>query len=227
MDPALIAFAYGAGVLASVNPCGFVMLPGLVALQVTGSGAEQGTERADAVLHGLGFGLSATAGFLLVFGVIGSAIALGLHAVVGAFPALGLLVGLGLVAAGARLATTHRPLPSGWVPRGPALGGSRTPFAFGLAYGLASLACTLPIFLAVVGGSLVSAGVLGAIGPLLAYGFGMGSVLVLVALGVALATTLVQRALRRIMPWVEVLGALSLIAVGGYLTWYWLAVLLR
>ena len=55
----------------------------------------------------------------------------------------------------------------------------------------------------------------------------MGSVLVLVALGVALATTVVQRALRRIMPWVEELGALLLIAVGGYLTWYWIAVLLR
>jgi cytochrome c biogenesis protein CcdA len=227
MDPSVIAFAYGAGVLASVNPCGFVMLPGLVALQVTGAGADPGAERADAVLRGLGFGLSATAGFLLVFGVIGGVIALGLRAVVGAFPAIGLLVGLGLVGTGLWLAIARRPLPTGWLPRGPALGGSRAPFAFGLAYGLASLACTLPIFLAVVGGSLASAGVLGAVGPLIAYGFGMGSVLVLVALGVALTTTLVQRALRRIMPWVEELGALSLIVVGGYLTWYWSTVLIR
>jgi cytochrome c biogenesis protein CcdA len=227
MDPAVIAFAYGAGVLASVNPCGFVMLPGLVALQVTGAGADQGAVRGDAVLRGLGFGLSATAGFLVVFGVLGGAIAVGLHAIVGAFPAVGLLVGLGLVATGLWLAIARRPLPSGWLPRGPALGGPRAPFVFGLAYGLASLACTLPIFLAVIGGSLATAGVLGAIGPLLAYGVGMGSVLVLVALGVALATTVVQRALRRIMPWVEQLGALSLIAVGGYLTWYWIAVLVR
>jgi cytochrome c biogenesis protein CcdA len=58
MDPAVIAFAYGAGVLASVNPCGFVMLPGLVALQVTGAGADQGAVRGDAVLRGLGFGAS-------------------------------------------------------------------------------------------------------------------------------------------------------------------------
>ncbi len=227
MDLAVVALAYGAGVLASVNPCGFVMLPGLVALQVSGAGGDDAHSGGDAVLRGLAFGLSATVGFLVVFGVLGGAIAVGLHAIVGAFPALGLLVGLGLVATGLWLAIARRPLPTGWLPRGPALGGPRAPFAFGLAYGLASLACTLPIFLAVIGGSLATAGVLGAIGPLLAYGFGMASVLVLVALGVALATTQVQRVLRRIMPWVEQLGALSLIAVGGYLTWYWIAVLLR
>jgi hypothetical protein len=55
----------------------------------------------------------------------------------------------------------------------------------------------------------------------------MGSVLVLVAVGVALATTLVQRILRRIMPWVEQAGAVALMAVGLYLTAYWLIVLAR
>ncbi len=227
MDPALVAFAFGAGVLATVNPCGFVMLPGLVALQTTGVGDGDGRSRADAVLTGLGFGLSATAGFLLVFGVVGGVISLGLHAVVGAFPALGLVVGISLLAIGAWLAILRRPLPMAWLPRGPALGANRAPFAFGLAYGLASLACTLPIFLAVIGGSLVTAGILGALGPLVAYGLGMGSVLVLVTLGVALATTFAQRALRRLMPWVEKIGALALLAVGGYLTVYWLSVLAR
>ena len=229
MDPAVIAFAYGAGVLASVNPCGFVMLPGLVALQVSGGGSDDAHASGDAVLRGLGFGLSATAGFLFVFGAVGGAIALGLHALVGLLPALGLIVGLGLLATGAWMALARRPLPSRWLPRGPALGlgANRGPLAFGLAYGVAPLACTLPIFLAVIGGSLVSAGLLGTIGPLLAYALGMGSVLVLVALGAALATTVVQRHLRRIMPWVEELGALSLLGVGGYLTWYWVAVLVR
>ena len=227
VDLAVIAFAYGAGVLASVNPCGFLMLPGLVALQVSGAGGDDGHASGDAVLRGLGFGLSATAGFLLVFGAVGGAIALGLRAIVGVFPALGLIAGLGLLATGAWLAVARRPLPSRWLPRGPALGANRGPFAFGLAYGVASLACTLPIFLAVIGGSLVSAGLLGAIVPLLAYALGMGSVLVLVALGAALATTMAQRPLRRIMPWVEQVGALTLAAVGLYLTAYWVGVLVR
>ena len=147
--------------------------------------------------------------------------------VVDVFPALGLMVGVGLLGIGAWLALARRPLPTRWLPRGPALGASRGPFAFGLAYGAASLACTLPIFLAVIGGSLVSAGLLGAIVPLVAYALGMGSVLVLVALGAALATTMVQRPLRRIMPWVEQAGALALAAVGLYLTVYWVQVLAR
>lgn len=226
MDLAVVALAYGAGVLASVNPCGFIMLPGLVALRISGAGNDA-QARGDAVLRGFGFGLSATAGFLLVFGALGGAIALGLHAVVDVFPALGLMVGVGLLGIGAWLALARRPLPTRWLPRGPALGASRGPFAFGLAYGAASLACTLPIFLAVIGGSLVSAGFLGAIVPLVAYALGMGSVLVLVALGAALATTMVQRPLRRIMPWVEQAGALALAAVGLYLTVYWVQVLAR
>jgi cytochrome c biogenesis protein CcdA len=226
MDLAVVALAYGAGVLASVNPCGFIMLPGLVALRISGAGNDA-QARGDAVLRGFGFGLSATAGFLLVFGALGGAIALGLHAVVDVFPALGLMVGVGLLGIGAWLALARRPLPTRWLPRGPALGASRGPFAFGLAYGAASLACTLPIFLAVIGGSLVSAGLLGAIVPLVAYALGMGSVLVLVALGAALATTMVQRPLRRIMPWVEQAGALALAAVGLYLTVYWVQVLAR
>ena len=145
MDLAVVALAYGAGVLASVNPCGFIMLPGLVALRISGAGNDA-QARGDAVLRGFGFGLSATAGFLLVFGALGGAIALGLHAVVDVFPALGLMVGVGLLGIGAWLALARRPLPTRWLPRGPALGASRGPFAFGLAYGAASLACTLPIF---------------------------------------------------------------------------------
>ncbi|GAC1670018.1 MAG: hypothetical protein NVS9B8_13180 [Candidatus Limnocylindrales bacterium] len=78
-----------------------------------------------------------------------------------------------------------------------------------------------------IGGSLVSTGLLGAIVPLVAYALGMGSVLVLVALGAALATTVVQRPLRRIMPRVEQAGALALAAVGLYLTVYWVQLLVR
>ena len=32
MDLAVVALAYGAGVLASVNPCGFIMLPAMIYL---------------------------------------------------------------------------------------------------------------------------------------------------------------------------------------------------
>jgi digeranylgeranylglycerophospholipid reductase len=58
-------------------------------------------------------------------------------------------------------------------------------FLFGLAYGAASLGCTLPAFLAVVGSSIAAGGVVAGAVRFVGYGLGMASVLV--ALTVALA----------------------------------------
>ena len=66
---------------------------------------------------------------------------------------------------------------------------SRSVFMYGLAYGFASLSCTLPIFLAVVGASLTSAGVAGMSVMFTAYGIGMAVVLMSVAIGAALINT--------------------------------------
>jgi cytochrome c biogenesis protein CcdA len=48
--------------------------------------------------------------------------------------------------------------------------------AYGLAFALSSLGCTLPLFLAVVGTGLARAGIAGALGQLVLYALGMGAV---------------------------------------------------
>src|SRR5262249_58489596 len=57
--------------------------------------------------------------------------------------------------------------------------------AYGAAYGLASLGCTLPVFLGVVATSLQLHGLAGAIGQFVLFGIGMGLVLAVLTLATA------------------------------------------
>jgi hypothetical protein len=83
-----------------------------------------------------------------------------------------------------------------------------------LAYGFASLSCTLPIFLAVVGASLTASGPGGMAVMFAAYAAGMATVLMSVALGAALFKDAVAQWFRRFMPYVHRLGAILLIGAG-------------
>jgi cytochrome c biogenesis protein CcdA len=95
-------------------------------------------------------------------------------------------------------------------------------FLFGLGYGLASLSCTLPVFLSVVGGSVAVRGPLTALGQFILYGLGMGSVILALTLSLAVFEAGVVRGLRRVQPYVERAGALLAIGAGAYIVYYWL-----
>lgn len=232
MTPELpLAYAFTAGAFATVNPCGFAMLPAYVAYHL---GAED-PRFGDAPLwarglRGLALGLVATLGFMVLFGGVGLVFSLGGRAIVGAVPWAALLIGVGLVLLGvATLAGRALPL------RVPALGrlglnrrlGWRGVFLFGLGYGIASLSCTLPIFLVVVGTSLAAAGLAGSLGGFLAYAAGMGAVLTAVTVGAAVFKGAVARLLRRVVPHVERASAVLLVGAGLYIVTYWGGPLLR
>ena len=221
MDIGLFGFALVAGGLATVNPCGFVMLPALVAVQLRQTAGSDEIGRAALIARGIGFGLRATVGFLVVFGLLGLAVGLGARSLVRLFPFGGFLVGAVLLAIGMYSLLGRRPLPIPGLGRGrfgrPVSGG----VAFGAAYAVASLSCTLPIFLAVVGGTLLSEGIGASLVPFLGYAAGMGGVLLAVTLATALSAGAVVRVLRRAMPIVEQAGSVLLVGIGVYLVAYW------
>ncbi len=108
-----LALAFGAGVLAVFNPCGFALLPAFVSYTV-GRGATTSPDQRAAdetpetpvairLLRGLMLGLPLTVGFLLVFLAAGGALAAGGRALAQVFPWLGIIVGLALVGMGVRL----------------------------------------------------------------------------------------------------------------------------
>ena len=75
---------------------------------------------------------------------------------------------------------------------------------FGISYAIASIGCTLPIFMAVLfGGLFVDNGfVAGTLGVAI-YGLGMGLVLTALTITLALAEGGLLAVLRRAMPWVD------------------------
>jgi len=60
-------------------------------------------------------------------------------------------------------------------------------FLFGIAFGAASLSCTLPIFLTVVGSAFTADGTGAGLAQFLSYALGMGSVVLALTVTAALA----------------------------------------
>lgn len=95
--------------------------------------------------------------------------------------------------------------------------GPQAMFLYGIAYGLASLGCALPVFLSVVAGALTAGGIVPGILMFVSYSLGMGAVLVSVALGTVLFKGAVARWLRGLLPHVKALSSIILVVAGLYL----------
>jgi len=101
--------------------------------------------------------------------------------------------------------------------------GVRGFFLFGVAFGAASLSCTLPIFLVVVGSALATGGFLSGLVQFVSYGMGMGLVLILFTLGIALLKEgIIVSKVQGLLPYVERATAVLLLFAGSYIVYYWL-----
>lgn len=216
-----LSIAFVAGGLATLNPCGFPLLPAYLSFYV-GADERRLPRATSRVAQGLLAGLLVTAGFLGVFAIVGLPIVFGAGVVADAVPWAGLAIGL-LLASTGLLALSGRRVALG--VRNPVrLGRNRgrgTMFLFGVGYGIASVGCTLPLFLVLVGASL---GAESGDSLLVFTAYGLGMALVLTALSVAasLARQGLARSLRRLLPHLSrIAGALLLIA-GSYVSYYWL-----
>ena len=216
-----VALAFVAGAFASVNPCGFALLPAFMSLYL-GAHEDSLPRTPTRVVQGLVVGGLMTAGFLGVFVVVGLPISYGATQLTRALPWVGLAIGIvlslvGLVVLLGKTITVAMPRPVS----APSGRGARTVILFGAAYGIASLACTLPVFLAVLGASLAVQGTAGAFVVFGAYGLGMALVLMALSVATAVFKDGRARAMRRILPYVGRLAGALLVLTGAYLTYYW------
>lgn len=214
-----IAIAYLAGVLAAFNPCGFALLPGYLALFLAD---ESATDRPSRIRRALVVGLAVTAGFIGVFAIAGLAVSV-LSLTFGSWLSW-LTMGMGVLLVLAGVATLAGrsisvPLPK---VRGVAVNRSLTGMVgYGVIYATVSLSCTLPVFLASVGVAFTdTAGLLSGGVALLAYSLGMGSVLTVAALLVAVAGDSGGRRLRRLTPVMLRISGVFLVLAGAYVGWY-------
>ncbi len=211
------AVAVAAGMAASVNPCGFVLLPAYLAMFV---GDDQPSHGA-AVVRALRVSGALTAGFVATFALFGVLITPVAISIERYLPWVTIVIGLGLVGLGAVLAAgghfTVR------FPRLSARGGGRglgSMFWFGVSYAVASLSCTIGPFLAVTSSTFTSRSVASGVATFVAYGLGMGVVIAALTVGVALAQDGLAVTLRRALPYVSRASGVLLVAAGAYVAWY-------
>jgi len=208
--------------VATVNPCGFAMLPAYISYYLA---TEDETPQSDVqrLWRALLVGTTVTAGFVVLFAVAGVLISLGAYVLVSAMPWIGFFIGVALVLLGLwLLAGNHIQVPGLPALQAQRRRSLRAMFAFGVAYGLASLSCTLPVFLIVVGAAFTQRGPAQALGQFLAYGVGMGVILMGITVGLALFREMALASVRRVLPYVERASAVLLAGAGGYIIYYWL-----
>lgn len=219
-----LALAFAAGLVASVNPCGFALLPPLLSYYLGSEPAER--NRFLRIADGLTVGLVLTAGFMVVFGGAGVLVSIGVHTFVRVVPWLSVVMGLLIMALGAWL-IAGRHLTIAFAGPGARQGGSRyrSLFGFGIAYAVGSLSCTLPVFLLVVTTGLAAGSVGGTLTVFVAYAIGMALILMLLCLATSSLRELIVRRVKRVYPYLNRISGSLLVLGGGWVAYYWISLL--
>lgn len=222
-----LVLAYGAGLLSTVNPCGFALLPAFLAYYIGERDAGPAPTVLTRIARGFVVGLSVSAGFAGVFVIAGVLLSLGLRTLVGAIPWAAVAIGALLAILGiAMLAGRHVGITvAARFERGSR--GQRRAVIFGGAFALASLSCTVAVYLAVIAQALASKSAAQLIGVFIAYSVGATTILLSLTIATALARGALVRWVRRVLPLVERLAGVLLLLSGGYLIAYWLPQLLH
>lgn len=219
-------YAFALGAVAAFNPCGFALVPAYLGLylrdDVTRSGLGVRLTRSVAVAVVVG------ASFTALFGAVGAVFSLGPTLIVRSLPWIGLVVGVALVLFGG-LVLSGRSIASSLPDRLAARVGKRAGtsgvggyVAFGVAYGAASLGCTLPLFLALMGTATATGGLWSAPIAFVLYGAGMAAALGVLAIVAGVASFGILHRVRGFGRIVTTLSAGLLLLSGAYVVYYWL-----
>jgi cytochrome c-type biogenesis protein len=214
-----LAYAFSAGMVAAVNPCGFPMLPAYLSFFIGAD--DDSSDRASRIPRALGSAAAVSLGFFVVFVGVGLPIDAGLDVLMEGVPWLTMAIGAALVAFGVSLLVGRGPRFT--LPRLDKGGRTRrfgSMVLFGMSYAIASLGCTLPIFLIAVAGTTERANLLSGVSAFLAYAAGMSVVLLFVSLALALAREGMVRRMRSALRYVDLIAGVLLVGVGVYLTYY-------
>lgn len=211
------------GMVAAVNPCGFILLPTylmyFLGLQGTMPGSQRATMRRAVVVSA-----AVSAGFLSVFLIAGliswrftSWINENAKYATGAIGVALLVLGIAMLF-GYKLPFMTPRLDSGGE------GGPKQSvgamFVYGIAYAIASIGCTIGLFIATVFSASERDGIAAGVGNMLAYGAGMALLVSALTIALASANTSLLKLLRGSLQYVDRIAAVFVVLSGLYLIWY-------
>jgi cytochrome c-type biogenesis protein len=212
-------YAFTAGLVAAFNPCGFPMLPAYLSffIELDDESESSGTRVPQAILSAL----AVAVGFFVVFVGLGFPINAGITSIYRWMPWFTIVIGLCLGALGIATLAGYR--LKVMLPRLDRGGRDRTfgsMFMFGVSYAVASLSCTLPVYLAVVVGTSRRENLLSAVVALLCYVAGMTVILLSLSVAIALARDGIVHRMRALVQYVDRVAGMLLLLVGAYLVYY-------
>lgn len=221
MIDAPLAAAFTAGMVATVNPCGFAMLPAYLGFFLGVEKGEEGEQATVGLARALVVGSAVSAGFLLFFAIAGAILSW-------TSLALPQYTAWPTIAIGIALAIAGIAFIAGWEPKlalprldkGGRTRGLWSMFVFGISYAVASLSCTIGPFTAVVTSTFRRSSVASGVATFIAYGLGMALLLLVLTVSLALAQQGVLARLRSLLPYVSRISGVIMVVMGAYLAWY-------
>jgi cytochrome c-type biogenesis protein len=209
------------GLVAAVNPCAFVMLPTYLMYFLGMESHRPGDQRAT-VRRALLVSAVVSAGFMAVFVVVGVVSEYATRWVESNAKYATLVIGIGFVALGAAMLAGYRlPISTPKIDVDISDRTLRAMALYGIAYAVASIGCTLPLFSTVVlRGTVDREGWGTGLAHVVAYGAGMALIVTALTIALAVANTGLLRLLRSGSQYVDRIAAVLVLLSGLYLVYY-------
>lgn len=213
----LYLLALLAGVMSFFAPCAFPLMPGYISYYL-------GRYEGGPTLRGsVKAGIASATGINGIFALIGAAVAVGGAAVKSYLmylaPGVGvaiILLGLAMVFGKTEIFDRFGGILSSYSSK--LGGGARYSglFLYGVGYGLASMGCQAPVFIALIFAGLASGGALEALLIFLSFSVGMGTTMLTLSVIVGTAKMTILERVRKMVPYINRACGVILIIVGVY-----------
>lgn len=239
LDFLLFGFTFIAGIIAFLNPCGFVMLPAYISnhmertFQLQNGNMTNNQKTTTFSSRKLAFallmGLITTSGFITIFSSVGLGISyIGIR-IVKVFPWIAfasalLVIGIGIAKLIGK--TIYMNLPAHkFFSKSKSNCNSKIEyryfFLFGIGYAIISLNCTLPLFLFVISQGISAGGILQGFVIFLTYALGMGVMMTIISSLVSISNQKFNKIYStKLARNLNSLTAIILIVAGIYLVYY-------
>ena len=223
-----LSFSFVSGMLATVNPCGFVMLPVYISMFL--SSKDRKGNQSNFVIKFLNvfqISISLGLGFLIIFGSVGLAITGGLLFIQPILSWLSILIGFFLVGLGIYTfsgKSLYLSFPQKLSYKINISQDSKFKkfFLYGLSYGVASISCTLPLFIALISNAINSGGLTNGIKQFISYSLGMTSVILIITLLASFIKNFSLLKKTYLTRFYQYPAGILIALVGMYLIIYWI-----
>lgn len=217
-DIFLIIFVFSAGILTFLNPCSYAILPIYFSKYIKKNNAQNSL---FIFTNSLKLTLFLSVGYISVFLIISIIILTVGMKILSYFPWLGSILGIFLIIFGLSIIsnkfTIFNKLGSTFYDQ---KSSSKQHFVFGIFYSLASLSCSIPLFISIIFQALISSTeVLSIITIFTFYLFGILLMIILLILLVNTLGHILYEYLTKLTPYYNKISGILILITGLYITY--------